>query len=393
MRADKFIHSLSGKMLACGRYRMSQTYSSILHRLESYLNYRFPALDVVFSRGFLRDFHDHLLSDGLSRNTVSFYITGLRSIYAFAIQEGKLKVDSNLFTCVPCGSTPTEKRAVSAETIALLHAADLSAIPRLERCRDFFMLSLYLQGMPFVDLAHLRKSDVQGGFIAYRRQKTHGAVLVSISDPARVILDKYADEAEDSPYVLPLVFLSGVDGRRQYQSALRRHNRQLKDLAVHLGITDNLTSYVARHTWATLAYHNGVDVGVVSQAMGHHTEEVTRIYLSSFDQQRLVDANHVVLQAILRPILNGYVQQVREEVREEVAREFGVQSGAASATTGVAVAVAPVDSVASAAPAVAALVAPIGLCNQWLDSKAKLGSKVVGCSEAKNVRLCMKDGQ
>jgi len=370
MRADKFIHSLSGKMLACGRYRMSETYCSILHRLEMYCDHRLPALDAVFSHGFLRSFHSHLLLDGLSRNTVSFYITGLRSIYAFAVEGGELNLDSGLFSSIACGSVPTEKRAVSAETIALLYAADLSAVPRLERCRDLFMLSFHLQGMPFVDLAHLRKSDVQGSFIAYRRQKTRGAVQVSIVDPAREIFDKYADEAVESPYILPLVFLSGVDGHRQYQSALRRHNRQLKDLAAYLGIVDTLSSYVARHSWATLAYHNGVDVGVVSQAMGHHTEEVTRIYLSSFDQQRLTEANRVVLQAILRPILDGRILQVRNEVKEEVVREFGD---------------------ADAALVLGSESAGVSLSRGGV--RANEGLKGDRSFKTQNVRLCSKDGR
>jgi len=379
MRSDKFIHSLSGKMLACGRYRMSETYCSILHRLEMYCDYRLPALDGVFSPGFLHGFHSHLLLGGLSRNTVSFYITGLRSIYAFAVQEDRLSLDPDLFSSIACGSVPTEKRAVSAETIALLHAADLSDVPRLDRCRDLFMLSFHLQGMPFVDLAHLRKSDIQGNLIAYRRHKTGGTVCVSLIDPARDIFDKYAGEVLDSPYLLPLVTFSGVDGHRQYQSALRRHNRQLKDLGSYLGIKETLSSYVARHSWATLAYHNGVDVGVVSQAMGHHTEEVTRIYLSSFDQQRLAEANHIVLQAILRPILDGRIQRVREGVKEEVVREFGVADVVTSSAT---------VAVVSASVAVK----PVGECRQVTRGR-KNRSKGTGTKYKKNVRLCSKDGQ
>ena len=386
MRIDKFINQLSGDHFLSGRYRACGIYRSVLHRVCLFSGGLAPALQRVFSRGFLLEFHDHLLSDGLSRNTVSFYITGLRSVYAFAVRDGKLKIDYDLFTCVPCGSVPTEKRAVSAETIALLHAADLSAVPRLERCRDFFMLSLYLQGMPFVDLAHLRKSDVHHSFITYCRRKTQGVIRVSVSEAARAIFDKYADEVDDdSPYVLPLVFLSGVDGHRQYQSALRRHNRQLKDLAVYLDIKDNLTSYVARHTWATLAYHNGVDVGVVSQGMGHHTEEMTRIYLSSFSQDRLAEANRVVWQAILRPIVNGYVQNVREEVKEEIVREFGVGDVAAAPVIGVPdLAIAAMDS---------GFALPSRSC--WGIGYRKEGKLIKGrgCDKTKNVRLSDKDGQ
>lgn len=323
MRVDKFVDSLSGRLTACGRYRMRQICRSVLHRLGKYCNHRYPSLETVYRSRFLYNFQEHLLLDGLSRNTVTFYMTALRSIYTFAVEDGKLPTDPELFSFAGCGHVPTNKRAISPETVATLHAADLSDIPRLERCRDLFMLSLYLQGMPFIDLAHLRKSDVHGNYIFYSRRKTGGVICVSIIETAQIIFDKYANDDSDSPYLLPLITLSGEEGHKQYQSALRRHNRQLEALASHLQITDTLTSYVSRHCWATIAYHHGVDVGVVSQGMGHHTEEVTRYYLSSFDQQRLNEANKIVLWAILRPIQEGLIQNVREEVREEVAREFG----------------------------------------------------------------------
>lgn len=101
-----------------------------------------------------------------------------------------------------------------------------------------------------------------------------------------------------------------MDGRRQYQSALRKHNRQLKSLAAYLGLKENLTSYLARHSWATIAYHSGVEVSLVSEAMGHHTEEITRVYLSSFEHKRLAEANRIVLNAILRPVRKEWVEPV-----------------------------------------------------------------------------------
>lgn len=323
MRVDKFVDLLCGRLTQSSRYRMRQTCRSVLHRLGEYCNHRYPTLGTVYQGRFLRSFQEYLLADGLSRNTVTFYMTALRSLYTFAVEDGKLTNDPELFSFAGPGHIPTTKRAISPETVAALHAADLSDKPRLERCRDFFMLSLYLQGMPFIDLAHLRKNDVHGGYIVYSRRKTSGVICVSMIESAQTIFEKYANEASDSPYLLPLITLSGEEGNTQYQSALRRHNRQLKDLAAHLHIDDTLSSYVSRHCWATIAYHHGVEVGVVSQGMGHHAEETTRIYLSSFARERLTEANKIVLRAILRPIQEGLIHDVREEVKKEIAREFG----------------------------------------------------------------------
>jgi len=321
MLLDKFVASYSGRLNDAGRFRMYTAHQSVLNSVSEFCGNAIPPLKTVYTKDFLRRYEDYLIYKGCMRNTISFYMTVLRSIYGIAVAAGKIQIIPQLFADVFTGSDPTEKRAIDSDVIALLYATDLSESPRLERCRDIFILSFYLQGMAFVDLAYLRKSDIQGDIVTYRRRKSGSLVCVSMLEPAKQILTKYEDEVEDSPYAFPLITLSGADAHRQRQSALRRHNRQLKALAAHLGIKDNLTSYVARHSWATMAHHNGVDVSVVSQAMGHHTEEITRVYLSSFAQAKLTEANHIVLKAVLRPIQEGLIKQVRKEVEFELRRE------------------------------------------------------------------------
>lgn len=261
----------------------------------------------------------------------------LRSIYAEAVSAKLIPTVPRLFDDVFTGVDPTSKRAAVPEVIARVLTADLSGVPRLEPCRDYLLLSLQLQGMSFIDLAHLRKSDVQGNMICYCRRKTGTPVQVVMLPGVQAVFDKYAERVVDSPYLLPLVNLDGEAGYRQYQSALHRQNRQLKDLAAYLGIQENLTTYVTRHTWATLAYHNGVDVGVVSQGMGHHTEEITRTYLASFTQDRLTEANYVVLCAILRPVFEGKIGSVSPEVmaslRSQANEAVGYLSGCSAANS------------------------------------------------------------
>jgi hypothetical protein len=181
-----------------------------------------------------------------------------------------------------------------------------------------FMVSLCLQGISFVDLLYLRKGDLQGELLTYSRRKTGAQVCVYVLDEAREYLSRLVDDREDTLYLLPFITRTGEAGYKQYQSALHRFNEQLKDLAAHLGIRETLTSYVARHTWATMAYHNGVKVSLVSQAMGHSTEEMTYTYLSSFDREEIKGANQAVLDAVLRPIREGSVTGVREEVLRRV---------------------------------------------------------------------------
>lgn len=293
-----FIDSLSKTLRSGRRKRMRAAHRSVARSVTVCCNGIPPSLKEVYTKEFLHTYQEHLILSGLKRNTISFYMSTLRSLYHIAVDKKLVKPTYELFAGVFTGSDPTAKRAIGTEVIAVLQGADLSDNPRLERCRDLFMLSFYLHGMPFVDLARLLKSDVAGEFIVYRRRKTGSLITVPISTEARVLIDKYASTMADSPYLLSILTLTGERACTQYESALHKQNRQLKELAAHLGITQNLTSYVARHSWATIAYHNGVCVSLVSQAMGHQTEEVTRTYLSSFEKVELWDANRAVMTAV-----------------------------------------------------------------------------------------------
>ena len=123
--------------------------------------------------------------------------------------------------------------------------------------------------MPFTNLAHLRKSQVKDGVLTYQRRKTGRQVRVTLEPCMLHILAKYKTEGTD--YLFPILY-KVKDGKRvevSYPCALNRYNRSLKQLARQAGIAVNLTSYVARHSWASIAYEQGVDLPVISKALGH----------------------------------------------------------------------------------------------------------------------------
>lgn len=322
MKLDAFIHSLSEGLLASGLFRKCEIYASAMRSVFRFCGNEFPPLDVLFTPVFLRDCESYLIRTCCSRNTISFYMSALRSINSRAVDAGLIPPVPGLFACVFTGIEVTRKRAILPETLSHIIVADLSDKPRLQPCRDYLLLAFLLQGMSFIDLAHLRKSDLQGDTIRYYRQKTSTLVEVAVLPDTLELLNRYAGSVHDSPYLLPLVTLTGKEGRRQYQSALHRQNRQLKELAAYLGIADNLTSYSARHSWATIAYHNDVEVSVVGQGMGHGTEQTTRIYLSTFSLDRLREANYITLAAVLRPVVEGAIKNVSPAALEQAKKQY-----------------------------------------------------------------------
>lgn len=288
--------------LSHGRDRTARAYRSTLNSVLSYQSTCSPCnptLGKVFNPSFLLGYQHFLEGRHLSMDTISFYMRMLRSMYNYAVDRSYLPFTPRLFSCVYTGVSKTMKRAIPVDQIRHLSNLALDCGSPLDESRDLFLFSLYAQGISFVDMAYLQKENLVNDTLTYYRRKTGSKITVSLIPEARAILQKYALRAGGSPYLFPVIrYGSPRPLRLQYESALHAHNLRLKQLGRLIGMQEKLTSYVARHSWATIAYHSGVDISVISQAMGHRTEEVTRIYLASFSLDTLMDANRVVMSEL-----------------------------------------------------------------------------------------------
>ena len=150
--------------------------------------------------------------------------------------------------------------------------------------------------MSLTDIANLKKSDLQGNYLSYCRQKTGQRINIRWEECMQQLVDKY--QRDDSPYLIPVISHPGEDETRQYQNRIHLINHQLKKLGKKLGISSKLTSYVARHSWASIAKNQNVPLTAISQAMGHTSERTTTIYLKSFDNTPVDRANSKVLNTI-----------------------------------------------------------------------------------------------
>lgn len=165
----------------------------------------------------------------------------------------------------------------------------------------YFLLMFMLRGMPFIDLAHLRRSNIRNGRLVYHRHKTKKLLSLEIPPPALRLIEMYSTSDPGSDYLFPILgrdFRDSWEGYRCYRSALRRFNCVLKQAVARLlpGVT--VSSYTARHTWATLAYHMGVPVGAISQSLGHSSIRVTEVYLKPFENKQLDETNRQVLACV-----------------------------------------------------------------------------------------------
>lgn len=173
---------------------------------------------------------------------------------------------------------------------------DLRNDSNADYARDLFMFSFYTRGMSFIDMAFLKKRDLQNGFISYTRQKTGKRLTIKLERPMQEIIDKY--DTGTTPYLLPIIRDAEKDERRQYKSAAHFVNSKLKKIGMTLGLPTPLTAYVARHAWASIAKSKNVPVSTISEAMGHDSEKTTRIYLATIDTSAVDEANRMILDAL-----------------------------------------------------------------------------------------------
>lgn len=269
---------------------MAAAYKSTRSSLAKFIgcpDVRMSEVDLAF----VRRYEDFLYSNGASGNTVSYYLRNLRSLYNQAVTDGYHPRGEYPFAKAQTRPAKTVKRALSRTDMQNLADLNLENEPELEFTRDLYLFSFYAQGMAFVDIVLLKKTDICNGVLTYSRHKSKQLIRIVVTPQMQGVIDKYNTENE---YLFPIISGEYASGYQKYRLALGRINRHLKKIAVVADIKVPLTTYTARHTWATLARDYGAPVSVISAGLGHTSEEMTRVYLKDFDVSMLNQVNSIV---------------------------------------------------------------------------------------------------
>ena len=274
------------------RMGTARNYQRTLNSIRTFLN----GNDIPFTmvtETLVLEYERWLAGNGVIRNSTSFYIRNLRSIYNKAVKRN-LARQMSPFDNAYTGTDRTRKRAVGEDVIMRLLKMNLEHSKPLALARDLFVFSYCARGMAFVDICFLKKTDVANGTINYIRRKTGQQLSIRIEPCIEKIMRKYESEAAESPYVFPIITATEPEiAYNQYQVALSYHNRKLKRLGKEIG--EHLSSYTARHTWATTARNHNVPISVISEGMGHTSERTTQIYLASLENSVIDEANKGIL--------------------------------------------------------------------------------------------------
>lgn len=308
-----YVERLSIELYQTGQVRTARAYRSSVKRLIGFVGNDQLHLEGITPR-LLARFESEMRNEGISVNTISFYMRNIRAIYNKALKEGIFESETfNPFSNVYTGVYQTRKRSLSREEMARLNHVDqkkfnteISTSPKqiraLQFALDLFLFCFHARGMSFVDMAYLRKKDLVKGILSYRRKKTGQLIEMRVTSIMECVINRYSKKTIGSPYLLPIIVSKNIPDRLQYESALRIQNKRLKKIAGFFGFDKELSTHMARHSWASIAKFANLPLAVISEGLGHTSEKTTAIYLASFDRAILDSANDKVMQLINKAI-------------------------------------------------------------------------------------------
>lgn len=236
-------------------------------------------------------------SQNLSVSTISTRIRHLRAVFNLALLEHAIKSDCYPFHIYKVSklNRATAKRALSKTDIQNIMEYQGKS-PMEQLAIDLFIFSYICAGINFIDMAKLKQSNIQENQLVYNREKTKKLIIVPLQEPAMQIIEKYSNGK--SPFIFPILsnfHKSEVQIANRLHKVLAKINKHLKEIGVKLNLPIPLTTYVARHSFATVLKRAGVSTSIISESLGHSSERITQVYLDSFDKEQIDTAMKALL--------------------------------------------------------------------------------------------------
>lgn len=294
----EYLVQIIEQLEALGKFASASKHRSLLSRLADFhpSNLRFDEIDLSF----LKDFEIFLRKEKNANNSIATKFAIFKAAYNKALAEGLFIQKQNPFAKYKVGSlwTKTRKRAITKEDIQMLVALTIPPNYRThyaEFARDIFLFSYFTAGINFTDMATLRYGDIINGRIHYSRHKTQKLLSFQLIPNAMQIIEKYRNEKhEQDDYIFPILDRTIHKTPQQIfnrtHKVLQKVNRELKILGEMIGLEIPLTTYVARHTYATVLKRSGVNIAIISESLGHSDLSTTQIYLDSFENSQIDEA-------------------------------------------------------------------------------------------------------
>lgn len=286
--ADKVIQ----QMMEANRTGNAIIYKTAVNRMISYCGKDISFQELNYE--LLDQFNHHLITSGLKQNSVSNYFRSIRAIYNKAIKMKLIDRSFYPFHDFSIKSEKTAKRAILRDDIIALKQIPLETNSTAFKSLNYFMLSFYLRGISFTDLAYLTTNNLVDGRIVYKRRKTHKNYSIKLFPEAQSLFQQY--NIDRNKYLLPIlpndVLEDSLETKKIIRQFIKTTNKYLKRLSIEAGLSSTITTYTSRHSFATIAKRLGYSNELIAEALGHeHGNKITNIYLDTFDTD-VLDAMH-----------------------------------------------------------------------------------------------------
>lgn len=349
----EFFNTIITELEISGNVGNARVYKMVRDSISNFLGKEdIPLTQVTFK--WLTKYETWFLSSGNSVNGLSVNLRTLRALLNKAIKREILSSESYPFKKYSIKNQKTKKRAVKQSGLEAIKEYQ-PVSPNQQKAKDYFFISYYLMGASFVDLAFLQVKNIVGGRVEYKRKKGGRLYSIKITPPLQTLLDKFLSGKKDEDFILNVIkeqvgrhlynnvsfknriveyFTEGDDQprrfkvsdsmkaqvmekregkerrafllnlvfteelKKQYRNVrdeLKRYNDNMKVIGQACGVNHKITSYVSRHSFATIAKFKGVPVPIISQALGHESLDTTETYLAEFDDEVMDKYNEMII--------------------------------------------------------------------------------------------------
>lgn len=274
-----------------GRLRYAGMYEVSLNSFKKYagtLDIPFSDIDVTW----LKMYETWMLQQGLAVNTIGTRVRHLRAVFNMAIEHHVIENECypfNAYKVSKVSQSPPKRAMTKADVQKILAYQPKTDMERLAIA--LFTFSYYTAGINFIDMAMLKQENIIDGKLYYTRAKTKKQIIIPLQEEAKEVISNYS--ANGSVYIFPIFSAfhkTDVQRANRLHKVLAKVNKALKQIGKELGLPIKLTTYVARHSFATVLKRAGVSTSLISESLGHSSEKITQTYLDSFEKSQMIEA-------------------------------------------------------------------------------------------------------
>ena len=275
-----------------GRAGTQLYYNTVLNSVTAFKDDKIKFSDITSD--WLRNYEKHLLKDGKTYTTVGIYMRAIRAIINEAKRSGLIKESQ-----YPFGKDKYEIPTGEGRKLALTMQQIKSVITytdgreATERYRDLWFFSYLCNGINFTDLLNLKYANIVGDEICFYRQKiirtskVKKEIQAAITPEMQAIIGRWGNpEKKPNNFIFP--YMAGdetpMQAKMKILDVTKRVNRKLKEIGAAVGI-EGLSTYTARHSYATVLKRSGANIAFISESLGHNDLKTTENYLASFEKE------------------------------------------------------------------------------------------------------------